>query len=131
MILVTDPQASGVIGYGPSVANPNTGEILNARTVMYYGTIQKFVSRAYDELVEEVVRNAQAGETNKAMSTTNEKAQAYSSSTGFADHLTANLDLSQFDADDFIFGSNHNSHVPFQVNEEDQIEMIEKSVERR
>lgn len=55
IILVTDPQASGVIGYGPSASNPNTGEILNARTVMYYGTIQKFVSRAYDELVDEAI----------------------------------------------------------------------------
>lgn len=56
IILVSDPQASGVIGYGPSVANPNTGEILNARTVMYYGTIKKFVSSAYDELVEEAIQ---------------------------------------------------------------------------
>lgn len=52
LILVSDPQASGVIGYGPSVANPFTGEIINARTVMYFGTIQKFISRAYDERVE-------------------------------------------------------------------------------
>lgn len=59
IILVKDPQASGVIGYGPSVTNPKTGEIFNARTVMYYGTIQKFVSRAYDELVDEAIANQQ------------------------------------------------------------------------
>ncbi|MBC74400.1 MAG: hypothetical protein CME64_00135 [Halobacteriovoraceae bacterium] len=53
LVLVDDPQASGVIGYGPSVVNPKTGEIVNARTVMYYGTIKKFISRAYDEMVEE------------------------------------------------------------------------------
>jgi hypothetical protein len=58
IIMVKDPQASGVIGYGPSVTNPKTGEIVNARTVMYYGTIKKFMSRAYDELVEEVLTNA-------------------------------------------------------------------------
>lgn len=56
LVLVKDPQASGVIGYGPSVKNPRTGEIVNARTVMYYGSIQKYVGRAYDELVEEVIK---------------------------------------------------------------------------
>lgn len=64
IILVKDPQASGVIGYGPSVTNPKTGEIINARTVMYFGTIQKFVSRAYDELVDEVKANASASAAN-------------------------------------------------------------------
>ncbi len=61
IILVRDPQASGVIGYGPSVTNPRTGEILNARTVMYYGTIQKFVSKAYDGLVDEILAKNNAG----------------------------------------------------------------------
>lgn len=58
LIFVKDPQASGIVGYGPSAKNPLTGEILNARTVMYYGTIQKFISRAYDELVDEVEERA-------------------------------------------------------------------------
>lgn len=51
IILVKDPQASGVIGYGPTVSNPHTGEILYGRTVMYLGTIIKFISRTYDEFV--------------------------------------------------------------------------------
>lgn len=55
IVLESDPQASGVIGYGPSVSNPATGEILNARTVMYLGTIKKFIARTYDELYEEAV----------------------------------------------------------------------------
>jgi hypothetical protein len=48
--LVEDPQATGVIGYGPSVANPLTGEIVNARVVMYLGTMKKFVRWTYEEL---------------------------------------------------------------------------------
>ena len=56
IVLVKDPQASGVIGYGPSVKNPLTGEILSARTIMYYGTIQKFVSTTWDDLIDEVVQ---------------------------------------------------------------------------
>lgn len=60
IIFVKDPQASGVIGYGPSVVNKRTGEILGARTVMYYGTIVKFVSSSYDLLVDEVIAAARA-----------------------------------------------------------------------
>ncbi len=57
IIMVDDPQASGVIGYGPSVTNPRTGEILKAQTVMYYGTIKKFIQDTYDELLEEKARS--------------------------------------------------------------------------
>lgn len=60
IILVDDPQASGVIGYGPSIANPRTGEIVKAQTVMYYGTIRKFIQDTYDELLEERARNEAA-----------------------------------------------------------------------
>lgn len=63
LVLVSDPQASGVIGYGPTAANPKTGEILNARTVMYYGTIKKFIARTYDELVEETLMSGQQSQT--------------------------------------------------------------------
>ncbi|MCB0394322.1 MAG: hypothetical protein KDD25_07170, partial [Bdellovibrionales bacterium] len=38
IIMVEDPVAAGLLGYGPSIANPDTGEILHARTVMYLGT---------------------------------------------------------------------------------------------
>ncbi len=53
IVLVSDPQASGVIGYGPSHTNPDTGEILNATTVMYYGTIKKFLKYTYNEIREQ------------------------------------------------------------------------------
>lgn len=53
IILVKDPQASGVIGYGPSITNPRTGEIVNARTVMYYGTMKKYLKYTYDDIVKE------------------------------------------------------------------------------
>src|SRR5690606_12907185 len=41
-----------VIGYGPSVANPTTGEILSGRTVMYLGTIKTLIRRSYEEIWE-------------------------------------------------------------------------------
>ena len=37
IILVEDPVASGPLGYGPTVTNPRTGEILSGRVAMYYG----------------------------------------------------------------------------------------------
>jgi hypothetical protein len=52
IILEKDPQASGVIGYGPSITNPLTGEIVKAQVVMYYGTIRKFIQETYEELVK-------------------------------------------------------------------------------
>ncbi|MBC7693475.1 MAG: zinc-dependent metalloprotease [Methylotenera sp.] len=53
IVMVEDPQATGIIGYGPQVANPKTGEILNARVVMYLGSIKKFVRGTYDEVIEQ------------------------------------------------------------------------------
>ncbi len=66
LILVKDPQASGVIGYGPSIANPLTGEILKAQTVMYYGSIKKGIQDAYEELVSEARQRASNAETQAA-----------------------------------------------------------------
>lgn len=86
IIFVKDPQASGVIGYGPTVSDPNTGEILNGRTVMYFGTIQKFVSRAYDELVDEVIAGQNKGSVNTSQTTqsTSSEAAAQNSLNTFA-----------------------------------------------
>ncbi len=53
VVLVEDPLAARIIGYGPSVAHPRTGEIVNARTVMYLGTIRGIVKRVYEEILDE------------------------------------------------------------------------------
>lgn len=53
IILVEDPQATGVIGYGPTAANPLTGEILNGRVVMYLGTMKKYIRDTWDEVIEQ------------------------------------------------------------------------------
>ncbi|HEX4924816.1 MAG TPA: zinc-dependent metalloprotease [Bdellovibrionales bacterium] len=52
IVLVDDPLAARVIGYGPSAANPDTGEIVSARTVMYLGTIKTTIRSTYNEFVE-------------------------------------------------------------------------------
>lgn len=58
IVLVEDPVSSGVIGYGPSVANPLTGEIVQARTVMYLGVIKKTIRRTYDEIIKSLISQA-------------------------------------------------------------------------
>lgn len=53
IVLVEDPQAISVIGFGPHAVNPRTGEIVHARVVMYLGTIKKYIKYNYDELVQQ------------------------------------------------------------------------------
>lgn len=53
IVLVEDPVASNVIGYGPQTEDPVTGEIVSARTIMFLGTIKKFIKYTYDEIVRE------------------------------------------------------------------------------
>ncbi len=53
IVLVEDPVASSVIGYGPQTEDPVTGEIISARTVMFLGTIKKYVKYTYDEIIRE------------------------------------------------------------------------------
>jgi hypothetical protein len=51
IILAEDPFEASVIGYGPSISNPRTGEIISARTVMYSGSLKKFIRYTYDEIL--------------------------------------------------------------------------------
>ena len=53
IVLVEDPVASSVIGYGPQTEDPVTGEIISARTVMFLGTIKKYAKYTYDEIIRE------------------------------------------------------------------------------
>lgn len=53
IIMVEDPIASGLLGYGPSVTNPRTGEIISAKTVMYPGVMKRFIRSTYEDLRKE------------------------------------------------------------------------------
>ncbi|MGL0955758.1 zinc-dependent metalloprotease [Vibrio vulnificus] len=50
--LFTEPSDTGLLGYGPSAANPLTGEIISAYTNMYPGTVLKTVPRQWDQFVD-------------------------------------------------------------------------------
>lgn len=62
IVMVEDPVAAGLLGYGPSLANPRTGEIVYGRTVMYLGTIKSTVRNTYDEIIEELAAAPAEGE---------------------------------------------------------------------
>ncbi len=53
IILAEDPFEASVIGYGPSTVNPYSGEIVSARTVMYLGSLKRFIRYTYDEILLE------------------------------------------------------------------------------
>lgn len=72
IVLVADELASGLLGYGPSAVNPNTGEIVKAQTVMYYGTLKSMIREAYEEIVEEKLREEQNREVAPLAATARE-----------------------------------------------------------
>jgi hypothetical protein len=74
IVLVEDPVASSVIGYGPQVEDPVTGEIVSARTVMFLGTIKKYIKYTYNDIVRAnqqalVQKNAPVEDPAKATAT--------------------------------------------------------------
>lgn len=53
IVLVEDPVASSVIGYGPQTEDPVTGEIVSARTIMFLGTIKSYIKETYADILEQ------------------------------------------------------------------------------
>lgn len=53
IVMIEDPVNFGILGYGPTAANPRTGEILHGRTAMYLGVIKTGIERAYSDVVKE------------------------------------------------------------------------------
>ena len=51
IVLIEEPLTNGLLGYAPSVANPRTGEILQAHTNMYPGVLKSTVRRTYRNMV--------------------------------------------------------------------------------
>ena len=70
IILIDEPLSNGLLGYGPSVSNPHTGEILQAHTNMYSGVLKSTVRRTYlammrlsqENSVEKAESNEEANE---------------------------------------------------------------------
>ena len=54
--LIDRPLANGLLGYGPSVANPLTGEIVQAHVNQYSGVIKTTVPRVWNNLARSYLR---------------------------------------------------------------------------
>lgn len=50
MIILIEDLASPLLGYGPTVANPRTGEILKGHVNMYKGSLESYAPYTYDSL---------------------------------------------------------------------------------
>ncbi len=50
--LIDKPLANGLLGYGPSVVNPRTGEIVHAHSNMYGGVLRSSIRWTYDRMVD-------------------------------------------------------------------------------
>lgn len=52
LVLIEDPLANGLLGYGPSVSNPYTGEIVQAHVNMYGGVLKSIIRRVYNNAAD-------------------------------------------------------------------------------
>ncbi len=53
IVMVEEPVNYGILGYGPTAANPLTGEIVHGRTAMYLGVMKTGLKRTYEDLVKD------------------------------------------------------------------------------
>lgn len=53
IVMIEDPLKVGLLGYGPSITDPHTGEIIWARVAMYTGVMKQFIWREYNALIQE------------------------------------------------------------------------------
>lgn len=49
LVLIEDPLANGLLGYGPTVKNPYTGEILQGHVNMYLGVLKSITRSVYEQ----------------------------------------------------------------------------------
>lgn len=56
MLNLIEDIASSLLGYGPTVANPRTGEIVKGHTNMYKGSLDSFVPQTYDGIRDHEAR---------------------------------------------------------------------------
>lgn len=57
--LIDEPLANGLLGYGPTVANPITGEIIHGNVNMYSGVLLSTVRSTYESMVDLSLKNVQ------------------------------------------------------------------------
>lgn len=56
IVLIDDPLANGLLGYAPTVKNPETGEILQGHVNMYGGVLQSGTRYVYESAVDVMIQ---------------------------------------------------------------------------
>lgn len=56
LILIDDPLANGLLGYAPTITDPDTGEILQGQINMYSAVIESMVRRQWQAMVDHQAR---------------------------------------------------------------------------
>lgn len=95
LVLVNDPNATGILGYGPTVAHPRTGEIVKANTMMYYGNLTRLIEQTYDDLVAEQQRDNAARTSVGAEAIANADAATAPSAPGVSEPAKARAQHAQ------------------------------------
>ncbi|WP_413585068.1 zinc-dependent metalloprotease [Bdellovibrio sp. HCB274] len=88
IVMVEDPIAGGPLGYGPTVANPRTGEIMSGRVAMYYGNFVQGIRYTYDEVVRELSKSPQT-EKSDSQSAANSQAPQSAPDAGTKNRIQA------------------------------------------
>ena len=52
IVLIDEPLDAGLLGYGPTITNPKTGEILQAHTNMYSAALESMSQRIWENMVD-------------------------------------------------------------------------------
>lgn len=70
VINLIEELSSRLLGYGPSITNPRTGEIVAAHTNMYKGSLESIAKRSYDSLRDFLISKKQTQKIQKVESET-------------------------------------------------------------
>ncbi|MBY0415883.1 MAG: zinc-dependent metalloprotease [Bdellovibrionales bacterium] len=85
--LLDEPQASGLLGYGPTIANPLTGEIVQAHVNMYSGVLTQTIRSTYESMVDLGVsqkkKSSDADQEKGSVNRLSSKIQKYNASKNF------------------------------------------------
>ena len=65
MVNLIEDIASPLLGYGPTVANPRTGEIVKGHTNMYKGSLESFAPSTYDGIRDHEAREKRRTQNTK------------------------------------------------------------------
>jgi len=138
IVLITDPLANGLLGYGPSVSNPRTGEIIQAHTNMYLGVLRQTTRSTY-KLMENMSKEKPVtlkglSEINKATPTLiTSSTEDQRSLSNEVNTITKQLESKQVentDTQNIIHANTSKDQVHLHDHSETELEHIHSSIDK-